>query len=152
MYSILFLYRDRVLSGIKPLADPYQGQRTANLNESAFAEGEIQFLFEAAQNIRGILSALESSAAPIITPYAGFSVFVAAHINMYGTVSPRRYPGGQERAEQEKEANFAYLERLCKLWPVGQNWVNPWNFDPIIPVLTACSGELSRKRTNSTRP
>ena len=71
-----------------------------------------------------MLSALEASETPVITPYAGFSVFVAAHINMYGTVSPLRYPGGRERAEQERKANFSYLERLCEYWPVGQSWVN----------------------------
>lgn len=86
-------------------------------------EGAIEHLFQTAQNIGAVLSALEASAAPVITPYSGFSVFVAAHVNMYGTVSPSRYPGGQERAEAEKRANFSYLERLCEFWPVGHNWV-----------------------------
>lgn len=86
-------------------------------------EGVIEYLFEAAQNIGGILSALEVFAAPVITPYSGFSVFVAAHVNMYGAVSPSRYPGGKERAEAEKKANFSYLERLCEFWPVGHSWV-----------------------------
>lgn len=104
--------------------DPNHDPRVAtNLEESTWCEAAIEELFEAAQNIGGILSALEASGASVITPYAGFSVFVAAHINMYGTVSPRGYPGGQERAEQEKRGNFAYLERLCDFWPVGHSWV-----------------------------
>ncbi|EAU32834.1 conserved hypothetical protein [Aspergillus terreus NIH2624] len=119
--SVLFLYRDRVLSGVKVHSEDH-GQGAPNIQEITSAEKAIAYLFEAAQNIGGILSALETSGAPVITPYAGFSVFVAAHINMYGTVSPRLYPGGQEKAEQEKSANFFYLERLCELWPVGNNW------------------------------
>lgn len=84
----------------------------------------IKQLFEAAQNIGGVLSALENSKAAVMTPYSGFSVFVAVHINMYGTIAPARYPGGVERAEEEKIQNLAYLERLSKLWPVGRSWVS----------------------------
>ncbi|KAL5363719.1 hypothetical protein BJX96DRAFT_178316 [Aspergillus floccosus] len=120
--SVLFLYRDQVLSGVKAVSELDHVQGAPNIQETTSAEKAIAYLFEAAQNIGGILSALETSGAPVITPYAGFSVFVAAHINMYGTVSPRLYPGGQERAEQEKNANLFYLERLCELWPVGTNW------------------------------
>jgi hypothetical protein len=98
----------------------HDSQPLSNVDESQ----AIRQLFEAAQNIGGILSALEVSGAPVITPYSGFSVFVAAHISMYGTVCPQRYPGGIERAEEEKKANLAYLERLSKYWPVGQNWVS----------------------------
>lgn len=85
----------------------------------------IKQLFEAAQNIGGVLLALEASGAPVMTPYSGFSVFVAAHINMYGTVAPLRYPGGIERAEEAKSRNLIYLERLSRLWPVGRSWVRP---------------------------
>ncbi|KAE8421995.1 hypothetical protein BDV36DRAFT_303760 [Aspergillus pseudocaelatus] len=121
--SVLFLHRDRVLSSLKLMHDPHHDPRVAtNLEESTWCEAAIEELFEAAQNIGGILSALEASGASVITPYAGFSVFVAAHINMYGTVSPRGYPGGQERAEREKRGNFTYLERLCDFWPVGHSW------------------------------
>ncbi|KAF7596038.1 hypothetical protein BBP40_003818 [Aspergillus hancockii] len=121
--SILFLHRDRVLSSLKLIHDPNHDPRIATtFEESAWCEAAISQLFEAAQNIGSILSALEASGAPVITPYAGFSVFVAAHINMYGTVSPRGYPGGQGRAEEEKKANFSYLERLCDYWPVGHSW------------------------------
>lgn len=83
----------------------------------------IKQLFEAAQNIGGVLSALEASGAPVMTPYSGFSVFVAAHINMYGTIAPLRYPGGLERAEEAKSSNLIYLEQLSRLWPVGRSWV-----------------------------
>lgn len=83
----------------------------------------IKQLFEAAQNIGGVLLALEASGAPVMTPYSGFSVFVAAHINMYGTIAPLRYPGGVERAEEAKSRNLIYLERLSRLWPVGRSWV-----------------------------
>jgi hypothetical protein len=113
-----------VLSSLKLIHDPNHDPRiTTTFEESAWCEAAIAQLFEAAQNIGGILSALEASGAPVITPYAGFSVFVAAHINMYGTVSPRGYPGGQGRAEEEKRSNFSYLERLCDYWPVGHSWV-----------------------------
>ncbi|RDW61694.1 transcription factor domain-containing protein [Aspergillus mulundensis] len=111
--SILFLYRDRFLAS--PRHDSFDhGQ--PETDES------IECLFATAQHIGAILSSLESCATPVITPYAGFSVFVAAHINMYGTVSPLRYPGGLERAEQEKKSNFEYLERLCRFWDVGTSW------------------------------
>ncbi|KAL2813837.1 pyridoxal phosphate-dependent transferase [Aspergillus granulosus] len=111
--SVLFLYRDRFLAVPK--------------NEGAEQTGEdsdemIGLLFITAQHIGAILSSLESCATPVITPYAGFSVFVAAHINMYGTVCPLRYPGGLARAEREKKSNLEYLERLSGVWNVGTSW------------------------------
>ncbi|KAL6230250.1 hypothetical protein BDW75DRAFT_248842 [Aspergillus navahoensis] len=111
--SILFLYRDRFLASPKALDN----------SDHPDTDGEtIDRLFSTAQHIGAILSSLESCATPVITPYAGFSVFVAAHINMYGTVSPARYPGGLDRAEQEKKSNLEYLERLCRFWDVGTSW------------------------------
>jgi hypothetical protein len=139
-----------VLSGVKVHSEDH-GQGAPNIQEITSAEKAIAYLFEAAQNIGGILSALETSGAPVITPYAGFSVFVAAHINMYGTVSPRLYPGGQEKAEQEKSANFFYLERLCELWPVGNNWVCLVSCYPPIAMLIVNSGGLCKKPTDSMR-
>lgn len=113
----------------------------------------IKQLFEAAQQIGGVLSALEASGAPVMTPYSGFSVFVAAHINMYGTIAPMRYPGGSAQAEEEKSKNLIYLERLSRLWPVGRSWVR-LNINYIeSPILTQVfSGERSRKPIGSTRP
>lgn len=84
----------------------------------------IKQLFEAAQHIDGVLLALEVSGAPVMTPYSGFSAFAAAHINMYGTIAPLRYPGGLERAEEAKSRNLIYLERLSRVWPVGRSWVS----------------------------
>ncbi|KAJ5779380.1 hypothetical protein N7457_007100 [Penicillium paradoxum] len=116
--SILFLHRDRFLSNLKPHSDVFH-----DTNDNAPGEPHtIQQLFEAAQQIGGILNALDASGAPVMSPYSGFSVFVAAHINMYGTIAPQRYPGGLERAEEEKSRNLLYLERLSKLWPVGRSW------------------------------
>ncbi|KAJ5297534.1 hypothetical protein N7508_007783, partial [Penicillium antarcticum] len=116
--SILFLHRDRFLSNLKPHADVFH-----DTNDEIQGEPDtIKQLFEAAQQIGGILSALDDSGAPVISPYSGFSVFVAAHINMYGTIAPQRYPGGPERAEEEKGKNLVYLGRLSKLWPVGRSW------------------------------
>ncbi|PWY66000.1 PLP-dependent transferase [Aspergillus heteromorphus CBS 117.55] len=109
--SILFLHRDRFLSTPKSAPDVADGEEDA-----------MDHLFAMAQHIGAILAALEASATPVITPYAGFSVFVAAHINMYGTVCPARYPGGLGRAEYEKKLNFEYLERLCRFWDVGESW------------------------------
>ena len=116
----MFLYRDRFLSNLKPQSDVFHDINDEDQNEP----GMIKELFEAAQRIGGILSALEASEAPVMTPYSGFSIFVAAHINMYGTIAPLRYPGGLERAEEEKSKNLVYLERLSKLWPVGRSWVS----------------------------
>lgn len=118
--SILFLHRDRFLSNLDPNSDVFH-----DTYDDAPGEPEnITQLFEAAQQIGGVLAALEASEAPVITPYSGFSVFVAAHINMYGTIVPHRYPGGHERAAEEKSKNLAYLERLSKFWPVGRTWVS----------------------------
>lgn len=121
--SILFLHRDRFLSNLKPHSDVFHDTSDDIPGEP----GTIKQLFEAAQQIGGVLSALEASEAPVITPYSGFSVFVAAHINMYGTIAPHRYPGGFERAEEEKSKNLQYLERLSTFWPVGRSWVR-FNF------------------------
>jgi hypothetical protein len=119
--SILFLHRDRFLSNLKPHSDVFHDMDENDQHEPH----TIKQLFEAAQHISGVLSALESSEAPVMTPYSGFSVFVAAHINMYGTIAPMRYPGGMERAENEKNKNLVYLERLSRVWPVGRSWVSP---------------------------
>ncbi|OQE23144.1 hypothetical protein PENSTE_c009G05005 [Penicillium steckii] len=116
--SILFLHRDRFLSNLKPHSDVFHDTTHDDQHEPY----TIKQLFEAAQKIGGVLSALETSEAAVMTPYSGFSVFVAAHINMYGTIAPARYPGGLERAEEEKSHNLAYLERLSKFWPVGRSW------------------------------
>lgn len=118
------------------------------------AQGEpntIKQLFETAKQIGSILTALDASGASVVSPYSGFSVFVVAHINMYGTIVPHRYPGGLEGAEEEKRRNFAYLERLSKLWPVGRSWVShPPQFLSSIP-LTKYSGERFKKQIGSTR-
>lgn len=82
-----------------------------------------------------MLSALETSEAAVMTPYSGFSVFVAAHINMYGTIAPAHYPGGLERAEEEKSHNLKYLERLSKFWPVGRSWVSKSPSCPLKYIL-----------------
>ncbi|KAL2787671.1 pyridoxal phosphate-dependent transferase [Aspergillus keveii] len=111
--SVLFLYRDRFLALPKNEGPEQTGEDP---------DGTIDRLFVTAQHIGAILSSLESCATPVITPYAGFSVFVAAHINMYGTVCPARYPGGLARAEGEKKSNLEYLERLCGFWDVGTSW------------------------------
>ncbi|KAJ5631372.1 transcriptional regulator family: Fungal Specific TF [Penicillium longicatenatum] len=116
--SVLFLHRDRFLSNLKPHSDVFHDMNDDEQQEP----GTIKELFAAVQNISGVLSALEASEAPVMTPYSGFSVFVAAHINMYGTIAPMRYPGGLERAEKEKSKNLIYLERLSRLWPVGRSW------------------------------
>ncbi|KAJ5665888.1 uncharacterized protein N7477_008336 [Penicillium maclennaniae] len=112
-HSILFLHRDRFLSNLKPHSDVFH-----DMDENdQYEPHTIKQLFEAAQHISGVLSALESSEAPVMTPYSGFSVFVAAHINMYGTIAPTRYPGGLARAEEAKSRNLVYLEKLSRLWP-----------------------------------
>ncbi|KAL2844062.1 pyridoxal phosphate-dependent transferase [Aspergillus pseudoustus] len=111
--SVLFLYRDRFLAIPKNDGPDQTGEDS---------DGTIDRLFVTAQHIGAILSSLDNCATPVITPYAGFSVFVAAHINMYGTVCPLRYPGGLERAEEEKKSNLEYLERLSGFWDVGTSW------------------------------
>ncbi|KAJ5138728.1 transcriptional regulator family: Fungal Specific TF [Penicillium bovifimosum] len=116
--SILFLHRDHFLSNLKPHSDVFH-----DTNDDTQGEPDtIKQLFKAAQQIGSILNALDASGAPVMSPYSGFSVFVAAHINMYGTIAPQRYPGGLERAEEEKSRNLVYLERLSKIWPVGRSW------------------------------
>lgn len=100
-------------------------------DDDQYQPDTIQQLFEAAQHISSILSALEASEASVMTPYSGFSVFVAAHINMYGTLVPQRYPGGLDRAEDEKTHNMMYLERLSTLWPVGRSWVRNYSKTPL---------------------
>jgi hypothetical protein len=146
LHSILFLHRDRFLSNLKPHSDVFHD----TIGDAQGEPDTIKHLFEAAQQIGGILTALDASGAPVISPYSGFSVFVAAHINMYGTIAPQRYPGGLERAEEEKSRNLVYLERLSKLWPVGRSWVRivltSNNFQ-----LTTYSGEQCKRQIGSTK-
>ncbi|KAI9934778.1 hypothetical protein MW887_000395 [Aspergillus wentii] len=118
-YGELFAYINLVYyMSLKPHSDVFHDMSDATSCEP----DTMKQLFEAAQQISGVLSALETSETPVITPYSGFSVFVVAHINMYGTICPQRYPGGPERAEEEKTKNLLYLERLSKFWPVGRSW------------------------------
>jgi hypothetical protein len=151
--SILFLHRDRFLSNLKPHSDVFHDMDGNDQHEPH----TIKQLFEAARHISGVLSALESSGAPVMTPYSGFSVFVAAHINMYGTIAPMRYPGGLERAENEKSKNLVYLERLSRVWPVGRSWVSPLdktnctvceNFTNRIRKVANCPGGQSVLRNS----
>ncbi|KAJ5168356.1 uncharacterized protein N7482_003950 [Penicillium canariense] len=116
--SIVFLHRDRFLSNLKPHSDVFHDMS----DNDQYQPDTIRQLFQAVQHISSVLTALESSEASVMTPYSGFSVFVAAHINMYGTLIPQQYPGGLDRAENEKSQNMMYLERLSKLWPVGRSW------------------------------
>jgi hypothetical protein len=147
--SIVFLHRDRFLSNLKPHSDVFHDMT----GDDQYQPDTIQQLFEAAQRISSILSALEASEASVMTPYSGFSVFVAAHINMYGTLVPQRYPGGLDRAEDEKSHNMMYLERLSTLWPVGRSWVRTDLTTPCTCTdkLILHSGELYKMRTDSTR-
>lgn len=143
------MHRDRFLSNLKPHSDVFHDTNDNDQYEPA----TIKQLFEAAQQIGGLLSALETSGAPVMTPYSGFSVFVAAHINMYGTIAPMRYPGGLEQAEEEKSKNLIYLERLSRLWPVGRSWVCFLHQrHGIMHTNARLSGERSRKRIDFTRP
>ncbi|EPS33479.1 hypothetical protein PDE_08441 [Penicillium oxalicum 114-2] len=116
--SIVFLHRDRFLSNLKPHSAVFQDM----VGDDQYQPETIEQLFEAAQHIGGILSALEACEASVMTPYSGFSIFVTAHINMYGTLIPQHYPGGLDRAAAEKNHNMMYLERLSKMWPVGRSW------------------------------
>lgn len=147
-FSILFLHRDRFLSNLKPHSDVFH-----DTNDDAQGEPDtIKQLFEVAQQIGGILNALDASGAPVMSPYSGFSVFVAAHINMYGTIAPQRYPGGLKRAEEEKSRNLDYLERLSKLWPVGRSWVGiSTTYLAKHRQLTMTSGERSKKQIDSMK-
>ncbi|RAH68109.1 PLP-dependent transferase [Aspergillus aculeatinus CBS 121060] len=115
--SRLFLYRDAFLSTYPPAPTTITKTETETDPDKA-----LDHLFTAAQHIGSIIAALDASGTPVITSYAGYSVFVAAHINMYGSVVPARYPGGRARAEHEKKRNFDYLERLCRYWVVGHSW------------------------------
>lgn len=149
MESILFLHRDRFLSNLKPHSDVFHDMN----DNDQYEPGTIKELFEAAQRIGSLLSTLEASGAPVYSPYSGFSVFLAVHINMYGTIAPMRYPGGLEQAEEEKSRNLIYLERLSRLWPVGRSWVWISHIPTGRPLLIHFnSGEQSRKRIDFTKP
>lgn len=118
-FSVLFLHRDRLLSDLRRFSEAHGDNRARNDDDDTLG-----CIFEAAKNIGVILSAVEDSQAPVITPYSGFSVFVAVHVNMYATIAPHKYPGGLKSAEDEKTKNMLYLERLTQFWPVGHQWVS----------------------------
>ncbi|KAH8699228.1 pyridoxal phosphate-dependent transferase [Talaromyces proteolyticus] len=125
--SVLFLYRDRFLSGLKRYSELFENSNKDSNNGTDYSndddENNIIFnIFEAAKNVSEILWEVEASQSPVITPYSGFSVFVTAHVNMYATIVPHHYPGGLQAAEAEKKRNMVYLERLTRFWPVGNQW------------------------------
>lgn len=128
-FSVLFLHRDRLLSNLRRFSEAHSDNRHNTTIDSEdrsqnHDDDTLGCIFEAAKNIGVILSAVENSQAPVITPYSGFSVFVAVHVNMYATIAPHKYPGGLESAEDEKKKNMLYLERLTQFWPVGHQWVS----------------------------
>jgi hypothetical protein len=158
VFSVLFLHRDRLLSDLRRFSEAHADNRNNTIDSEDRVRNDddatLLCIFEAAKNIGVILSAVENSQAPVITPYSGFSVFVAVHVNMYATIAPHKYPGGLKSAEDEKKKNLLYLERLTQFWPVGHQWVSfPLYLaaEKDIQKLTRSlySGTLYRRQKNS---
>jgi hypothetical protein len=94
-----------------------------------------------------------------MSPYSGFSVFVAAHINMYGTIAPQRYPGSLKRVSTlfflgPFEAARISLWGNCSVHvdvSGDKDAEDSQNISNRASQLTIISGEPSKKQIGSTK-
>ncbi|KAI0514460.1 hypothetical protein F5B22DRAFT_244705 [Xylaria bambusicola] len=81
-------------------------------------------LFGAAAQISYIMRDLNSLDIQLHTPFTGLCVFTAALMNRYVVTFPHmHYPEERELRGQLAEENLADLEKIAKLWKLGEEWV-----------------------------
>ncbi|KAI0490684.1 hypothetical protein F4859DRAFT_16770 [Xylaria cf. heliscus] len=81
-------------------------------------------LFEAAAQISYIMRDLNSLDIAVHTPFTGLCVFTAALMNKYVVTFPHmHYPKERELRTQLAAENLADLEKISKLWKLGEEWV-----------------------------
>ncbi|KAI0977394.1 hypothetical protein F4678DRAFT_468582 [Xylaria arbuscula] len=81
-------------------------------------------LFGAAAQISYIMRDLNSLDIALHTPFTGLCVFTAALMNRYVVTFPLiHHLEEQELRRQLAEENLADLEKIAKLWRLGEEWV-----------------------------
>ncbi|KAH8164635.1 hypothetical protein CIB48_g3598 [Xylaria polymorpha] len=81
-------------------------------------------LFEAAAQISYIMRDLNSLDIAVHTPFTGLCVFSAALMNKYVVTFPHmHYPNERELRTQLAAENLSDLEKISKLWKLGEEWV-----------------------------
>ncbi|KAI3323055.1 hypothetical protein HD806DRAFT_97530 [Xylariaceae sp. AK1471] len=81
-------------------------------------------LFEAAAQISYIMRDLNSLDIALHTPFTGLCVFTAALMNKYSVTFPHMHRlEEQELRRQLAAENLADLEKIAKLWKLGEEWV-----------------------------
>ncbi|KAI8625382.1 hypothetical protein F5Y19DRAFT_269157 [Xylariaceae sp. FL1651] len=81
-------------------------------------------LFDAAAQISYIMRDLNSLDIAIHTPFTGLCVFTAALLNGYATAFPHmHYLREQSLRRQLAAENLNDLEKIAKLWKLGEEWV-----------------------------
>ncbi|KAI1284517.1 hypothetical protein F5Y07DRAFT_346812 [Xylaria sp. FL0933] len=81
-------------------------------------------LFGAAAQISYIMRDLNNLDIALHTPFTGLCVFTAALMNRYVVTFPNmHHPEEHELRRQLAEENLADLEKIAKLWKLGEEWV-----------------------------
>ncbi|RWA14957.1 hypothetical protein EKO27_g195 [Xylaria grammica] len=82
-------------------------------------------LFEAAAQISYIMRDLNSLNISLHTPFTGLCVFTAALMNKYVVTFPHMHHlEERELRRQLAEENLVDLEKIAKLWKLGEEWVH----------------------------
>ncbi|KAJ2989960.1 hypothetical protein NUW58_g3195 [Xylaria curta] len=104
-------------------------------------------LFEAAAQISYIMRDLNSLDIAVHTPFTGLCVFSAALMNKYVVTFPHmHHPRERELRRQLAEENLNDLEKIAKLWKLGEEWVQVIGAAQNLydRVTSNCSQSISR--------
>ncbi|KAI1419779.1 hypothetical protein F5Y12DRAFT_720304 [Xylaria sp. FL1777] len=106
-------------------------------------------LFEAAAQISYIMRDLNSLDIALHTPFTGLCVFTAALMNRYVVTFPNmHHPEERELRRQLAEENLADLEKIAKLWKLGEEWVQVISAAQNLydRLTSSCAQSISRCR------
>ncbi|KAI1365910.1 hypothetical protein F5Y08DRAFT_352330 [Xylaria arbuscula] len=106
-------------------------------------------LFGAAAQISYIMQELNSLKISLHTPFTGLCVFTAALMNRYVVTFPHmHYPEERELRGQLAEENLADLEKIAKLWKLGEEWVQVISAAQNLydRLMSNCAEKISRCR------
>ncbi|KAI0397239.1 hypothetical protein F5Y17DRAFT_389999 [Xylariaceae sp. FL0594] len=82
-------------------------------------------LFDAVAKISHIMRDLNDLGTPLYTPFSGLCVFTAAVMNDYVVAFPAMHRAEETRLRRQLAAeNQADLERIAKLWKLGEKWLD----------------------------
>ncbi|TGJ86168.1 hypothetical protein E0Z10_g2606 [Xylaria hypoxylon] len=108
-------------------------------------------LFEAAAQISYIMRDLNSLDITLHTPFTGLCVFTAAFVNRYVVTFPHMHRLGEHELRKQLAAeNLVDLEKIAKLWKLGEEWVHVIGAAENLydRVTSNCAQSISRCRSD----